>query len=365
MHREADLGEALAHAIAAAAVLLAQVGDVVLALADRDDRSLLHRRRDREGQELVRRAHAARQVLRRRDPPDLPPRAGEALAKARHRHGALGHARERREVDVLAFEEEVLVDLVGEDEAVVPPRTLGDRFEFAAIEDAAGRVVRRVDEDRAGLRRARGFERLAGQAEVGGFERHVLRDAAGHRDRRGIAVVEGRDQDDFVAGVHETEDRRGNRLGAAARHGDLAIGIEGEAAVPVAVGKGVREPRGAAHAGVLVEAAVADRGARGVLEELRRREVREPLPHVHRAVLDGERAHLGEDRRPEGLEARRDLRRRGGIGTGRGTGRGGHARRVAGAGTATPGGEATFIRHPGDDAAYLPNRCRCRARTDE
>ena len=51
---------------------------------------------------------------------------------------------------MLALEDEVLVDLVGDGEEVVLDAELGDQLELGAREDLAGRVVRRVEQQQAG-----------------------------------------------------------------------------------------------------------------------------------------------------------------------------------------------------------------------
>jgi hypothetical protein len=53
----------------------------------------------------------------------------------------LSHARQGGEGDVLAVEDDVLVDLVGDGEEVVPGADPGDRLELLPGEDLARRVV--------------------------------------------------------------------------------------------------------------------------------------------------------------------------------------------------------------------------------
>ena len=61
------------------------------------------------------------------------------------------HPGQRRERDVLAaVEHEVLVDLVGDGEQVALAAVRGDQLQLGAVEDLAGRVVRRVEQDQPG-----------------------------------------------------------------------------------------------------------------------------------------------------------------------------------------------------------------------
>ena len=53
----------------------------------------------------------------------------------------------------VAVEEEVLVDLVGEDEEVVLEGDVGDGFALGLCEDFAGWIGWRVDDDGSGARR--------------------------------------------------------------------------------------------------------------------------------------------------------------------------------------------------------------------
>ena len=57
---------------------------------------------------------------------------------------------QRRERDVLALEDDVLVDVVGEGDDIELDAQRGDELELVAREHLAGRVVRRVDDDRRG-----------------------------------------------------------------------------------------------------------------------------------------------------------------------------------------------------------------------
>jgi hypothetical protein len=59
---------------------------------------------------------------------------------------------------VLALVDDVLVDVVGQRDQVVLAAEVGDQLELVPAEDLAGRVVRRVDDDRPRPRRDRRAE---------------------------------------------------------------------------------------------------------------------------------------------------------------------------------------------------------------
>ena len=70
---------------------------------------------------------AVDELGRRAHPADLPARERERLAARADRDRAVAHAGQRRDRNVLAVVDEVLVDLVGDDEQVVLLRELGDQ----------------------------------------------------------------------------------------------------------------------------------------------------------------------------------------------------------------------------------------------
>jgi hypothetical protein len=60
-------------------------------------------------------------------------------------------------------------------------------------------------------------------------ERDGPRDAPGHRDARGVAVVHRLEQHDLVAGVQQCEQRGGQRLGGARGDQHLGVRVVGQA----------------------------------------------------------------------------------------------------------------------------------------
>ena len=65
-----------------------------------------------------------------------------------------------------AIEEEVLVDLVGENEQVMALGAVGDELELRASEHLSRRVPRRVDDDRTGVRSDRALEAFRCEASA-------------------------------------------------------------------------------------------------------------------------------------------------------------------------------------------------------
>ena len=208
---------------------------------------------------------------------------------------------------MLAVEDQVLVDLVGDDQEIVLPAERGDRLELSSREDLPRRVVRRVEQHQPRPRRHRGRERVDGEGVVGWLQLHDAPRGTRHRDARGVRVVVGLERDHLVARLAQRQQRGGDRLGRARGDEHLGVGVVVEV-VPVAL---VRADGGAqlGDAGprrVLVVAG-ADGGDGGVEHLLRSVGVGEALPEVDRAGLDRERRHLREDRGAEALEARGEV----------------------------------------------------------
>ena len=86
-----------------------------------------------------------------------------------------------------AVEHQMLVDLVGDHQQVGAHRELGDGRELGVAEHHAGRVVRRVDDQRPGLRRDGAPQRVDvdGEAAAVGHQRH------GHRAAQPAIAMTG------------------------------------------------------------------------------------------------------------------------------------------------------------------------------
>ena len=84
-------------------------------------------------------------MFRAAEPADLPAGKREGLPGGGDGQGALRGARQGGHRDVPGTEGEVFVDLVGDDDGVVPDGELDDAFQHFAGEHRAGGVVRVVD----------------------------------------------------------------------------------------------------------------------------------------------------------------------------------------------------------------------------
>ena len=122
---------------------------------------------------------------------------------------------------------------------------------------------------------------------------------AGQRDRCGVRVVIGLEDDDLVADLAQREDRCRDGLGRADRHQDLGVRVIRESVPRFAMRRNRLSQWGKSGAGrVLVEPA-ADRFHRLLEHRVGSVGVGEPLAEIHRARLLRESRHLGEDRRTE------------------------------------------------------------------
>ena len=174
--------------------------------------------------------------------------------------------------------------------------------------DLAGRVVRRVDDDRPRPRPERRAQLVGVDRPVRLVERHVARDGAGE-DRVGSVVLVVRlEDDDLVARVQQPEHGGHHRLGRAAGDGHLGLGIDRAPAGEMAGGRGrdrVAQRLAAPGDRVLVD--VVAHGRRGgVLELGRAREVGEALGQADRAGRNGQPVHLADDRFAEAFGLGRD-----------------------------------------------------------
>src|SRR5699024_4816896 len=117
---------------------------------------------------------------------------------------------------------------------------LGDHGPVGVVEDGAGGVVRRVDDQQFRRIGHRGAQPVVIEAEAGVGalaldERYRPAHAAGKRYYRRVGVVVRFDQDHFVAGFDQAEDRSGDPLGGA--DGDqylrIRVGVDAVALAPV------------------------------------------------------------------------------------------------------------------------------------
>ena len=98
--------------------------------------------------------------------PSRQPVIAQALREAVEDDRALHHVRHARDRDVLALEDAAAVDLVGHDDDVVLAGDVGDGRDVLARQHAAGRVVRRVEDDQLGLGRDERAQLVDVESEV-------------------------------------------------------------------------------------------------------------------------------------------------------------------------------------------------------
>mmetsp|Transcript_11425 Transcript_11425/g.34687 ORF Transcript_11425/g.34687 Transcript_11425/m.34687 type:complete len:328 (+) Transcript_11425:350-1333(+) len=215
----------------------------LLGVLERDAERLLQRRGRVELHERQDAVHRLREVRRRDDPTHLPARHAEGLARAGHRHGAVPHAGEPREVhvgerpllvprqrrrvrvrDPLRVEADVLVDLVGDYVEVLAVRERRDGLELGTAHDHAGGVVRRVhDHDARARRHGRGERRLVELPArlVVEAHGHGHGHAAVRLDLPDVEVKVGLQHEHLVAGPEQRLEAEVQRLRGAHGHRDL------------------------------------------------------------------------------------------------------------------------------------------------
>jgi len=301
---EAEVGQAAGEQVALGSQVLAQrrvvrigqrqgLGDRVLEGAAAD-----------EGEELLDRLDRGHQFGRRLDPADLPAGEGERLACRADRYGPLAHAGELGDRHVLAVEDQVLVDLVGDHEQVALDGQVRDRGDLAGGEDRTGRVVRGVEQDEPGAHRHRLGQLVQVGAEVRRAQRDRDADAARHGDVRGVGVVVGLERDHLVARLDQGEHGGGDRLGGAGGDQHLVVRVVAQAPESLVVrGDGPAQFRYPRPGRVLVAATFEDGIGRRLGNLDRPVPVGEALAQVDGAGRDRARGHLGEYRRPEAFEA--------------------------------------------------------------
>ena len=155
------------------------------------------------------RVHLPGDLHRHRAEAEAPAAHRPCLGKPVHVDGPFGHPVDPVEGDVLAVVAEAVVDLVAQHDEVVLDRQRGDPLAVVPREDAAGRVLRRVDDEHP---RARGDER----AELVDVGAEVVLLAQRQRDRLGADELDQRSVD-RISRDRERSPRRPPPRGRAAR----------------------------------------------------------------------------------------------------------------------------------------------------
>ena len=164
-------------------------------------------------------------------------------------------------------------------------------------EHGRGRVVRRVDDDHARLRRNRGGNLVPVHAKIRQRQFDWNGRGALQTHDRAVAIERRLKVDHFVARMHERADRRVQTFARTRDHGDFARRVIAHAVQRLnLVGERFAQCGNAGHRRVLVMASA--HGLRDALDQLRiRREVRRALRQIQRVVLCGQLADHGKNRR--------------------------------------------------------------------
>ena len=298
---EADLAQPAGEQVAACAEVRGEVvEDGRVHAQTRCDRGLEGSARG-VGQPLLGAGDRCDQLGTSGDPPDLPPGHREGLSRRGDRDRAVLRAGQGRGRPVRGIEGQVLVDLVGDDQRVMPRRLVDDRLQHVGSEHQTGGVVRGVHEHQPGPRGEGRAQRLAvhaqhqvpvGRGVRGERDRPVH--AAGQGDRRRVLVVERLEGEHLVARLDEREDRRRERFGRPGRDQDLRGRIPVQP-VPGRLVRGHGLPqRGDPRPGRVLVRAAADRLDGGLGHDRGRRVVGIALAEVQRVMRGGLRGHLRE-----------------------------------------------------------------------
>ena len=226
---------------------------------------------------------------------EAPPRATKRLGQAGDRNGALAHAGPRRDRVVVPGIGDVLIRIVGQYHHVVLNAQRGDEGDLIAGEDAARRIVWRVEDEGARLRGECATESIGIQGPRRGLQRDEHGARAGEDAVRSVVLVKRLRDDHFVARIQECEERRRHGLRGAAGHGHLALGIDLEVVHPPVL-FGDREAQDGTAPGdrVLVDVS-PNCGAGRFLHGLRHREIWEALRQIDGAVRLGDPRHLADN----------------------------------------------------------------------
>ena len=268
------------------------------------DRGFLQWRGGSHGEEVVHLAGLLDDGGCGHDVTQTPAGDGIGLGERIAGDGALKHARQGGEADVLVRRiDDVFVHLVGDDEGVVLFGEAADLQEFGAGEDLAGGVGGIAEDDGFGLLGECGGEHCGVVAEPGRMQGHVDGHGTGEDGISGVVFVKWREDDDLVPGIAGGHHGGHHGLGAAAGDDEVLIGIDAQAGVAIDLGRQrLAEPGSAPGDGVLVK-----RSARGTLQgcqqEFGRIEVGETLREINGAMLVRQPGHGTDDGFAEGRKA--------------------------------------------------------------
>ncbi len=165
-----------------------------------------------------------------------------------------------------------------------------------AAKDLAGRVHRRIQQQRLGAWPERGGKPIPRQLPVRREQAHHTRHGPKHPDHRQVCVIRRLDHHDLVAGLEDRHEAGGDRLRGARGDDDLAERIDPEPVEPVTMRRDrAAELRQARHRRILV-ASVRQRLGCGADDVCRTVGVGKTLAEIDAVVLQREPRHHGEHR---------------------------------------------------------------------
>ena len=202
-----------------------------------------------------------------------------------------------------AVEHDVLVNLVGYEQAVGIAHDSGERVEIVGCQDCARRVVRKIQHEEPGLR----IDGLGDALPVGvevvavgvDLQRDPSRHAAGEPYGGFVRIVRRVEDDHFVARAHDGRNGTEQTLCGSRAHRNFAIDIQrAPLEVLVLVGDSLPQGRRTRHRRVLV-GPVANVPVDAVDQGFGRFEPREPLREINGPGLGGQLAHDRENGRAD------------------------------------------------------------------
>src|SRR6185437_14020165 len=223
----------------------------------------------------------------------------ECLRQARDGNGAIGHSGQRCDADVtVAVEEEVLVDLIGNDEDVVLDRDVGNDLKLSGAEDFSRWVGWGVDDDGASARVDAFAKHVEIELPVGRGERDDDRLHAEREESVDVIAVEGLKDDDFVAGIEECEASGVQSSRCAGGDQDLRVRIGGNAVMALQLcGNGSAQSCDAVEAGIYIVTATYsfDRLSRDGWRQVSVADSLCEVDATNAVALDGHGTNLGLD----------------------------------------------------------------------
>src|SRR5882762_6920583 len=299
---EAGGGEDFEEALTLGGVGGGELVVVRLRRFEREGTGLLQRGGGADGEEVVDLADGLGGFGRSERPAYAPAGDAVGVGHAVDDDGAVAHAVDAGHRDVLRrVVENVLVDFIGDAEGVPADAEIADEFEFLASENFSRGVVRRVEDNRLGVRTEGGgqfpFVERPDGIFVGRWPHFdEARRGAGEYRVGAVIFVEGFEDHDLVAGIDDGHHGGHHGFGGAAADGDFAFGVIGDV---LGAGKffhdGVAQRLGAPGDGVLVDV-VGDGLAGGLFYYFGGGEFGKILGEIDCVVLHGQAGHFTDDR---------------------------------------------------------------------